>query len=336
MDDVLTGLAGIEKRDAGYMINKKNKRLVIIGASLVMIFAISGCALKTYFSHLDSTPTLFLTKTKTAIFPQSPTGISTAASKKTSTESPTFTPAPVSTPCTQLSGTVQRVDVPSTDLGVPLPASIYLPPCYDSSGDYPVLYLFHGQGQTDQYWIDLGVTTIADKAIENGQTPFIMVFPFEERNFDNNATSKFPDAIINDLIPWVDSNYATCTERICRAIGGISRGGGWAIKLAMRHFDLFGTLGGHSYGLMGGDANWVQVNLKTHTVEDFPRIYLDRGDQDSLANDIDYYVKTLQAFGIHPEFHIYPGGHTKSYWSSHVQEYMNFYMAAWPTPFTKP
>ena len=50
----------------------------------------------------------------------------------------------------------------------------------------------------------------------------------------------------------------------------------------------------------------------------------------------DYYVKVLLANGIRPEFHIYPGGHTRSYWSDHAQEYMDFYMSAWPEPVTQP
>jgi len=309
--------------------------LIVVG-----LFLVTGCALSTYIARLESTPTFLFTHTpnptSTSTITLTPTTTSTVTPTATPTETPTITPTFTATPCAQPTGTVERVQVPSAALGVPMPVSIYLPPCYDQDGNYPVLYLLHGQGMDDQYWIDLGVTGIADAAISSGQTPFIMIFPYEERFLEYIPDSKFPDAMINDLIPWVDSNYATCTQRVCRAIGGISRGGGWAIKLALRNFDLFGTLGGHSYGLMYGDSNFVQIQLQTHTIADFPRIYLDRGDKDSLANDIDYFVKVLQANGIQPEFHIYPGSHTKSYWSAHVQEYMDFYMAAWPQPFPQP
>lgn len=310
------------------------KNILIVFTCFLCVIAICGCALSNTIGRLSTTPTPFLTYTPEAS--ATATITATATETATPTITPTATATATATPCADISGTVERFLVPSEALDVPMPVSVYLPPCYDSAGNYPVLYLLHGQGMDDEYWISLGVTGFADIAINNGQTPFIMVFPFEERFLDDNSTSNFPDAMVNDLIPWVDTNYATCTQKVCRAIGGISRGGGWAIKLAMRNIDLFGTLGGHSYGLMFGDANWVQKQLETHTIDDFPRTYLDRGDQDSLAPDIDYYVKVLLANGIRPEFHIYPGGHTRSYWRSHVQEYMNFYMDAWPEPFPQP
>lgn len=319
------------------MINKACKRIYSSALALIFLLSIAGCALSTYISHLNTTPTSLLTLTPPApdlsTLVANSTETSTLASTDLPTGTPTITATPTAVPCTDTAGTIQRVQAPSAALEGFLPVSIYLPPCYEPAGNYPVLYLLHGQAQTDQFWIDLGVTTIADEAIRAGATPFIMIFPLEEDPFEDNATSKFPDAIIYDVIPWVDANFATCTERICRSIGGISRGGGWAIKLAMRNIDLFGTLGAHSYGLMFGDASWVEKNLRTHSVEDFPRIYLDRGEKDSLANDIDFFVTVLQANEIRPEFHIYPGDHTVSYWRDHVQEYMAFYMAAWPEPF---
>jgi enterochelin esterase-like enzyme len=310
------------------------KKIFTVCTGILSAILISGCALSSSISRLNTTPTHFLTytpeATSTATFTATPTETATP------TVTPTATATATATPCAEISGTVNTVSVASEALGVPMPVSIYLPPCYDIAGNYPVLYLLHGQGMDDTYWSSLGVIGIADLAISKGQTPFIMVSPFEERFLEDNSISKFPDAMINDLIPWVDANYATCTLKECRAIGGISRGGGWAIKLAMRYIDSFGTLGGHSYGLMFGDSNWVQKQLETHTVDDFPRIYLDRGEQDSLAPDIDYFVKVLLANGIRPEFHIYPGSHTRNYWQTHVQEYMNFYMDAWPEPIAQP
>lgn len=308
------------------------------------MLVICGCALSTYISRIVASPEMYSTPVRVTSDPSpasaTPMPQSTATIEvtlipaATITPSPTQTPSPTPTPC--LTGQVLYYEMPSVALEKPMPVSIYLPPCYDQQGNYPVIYLLHGQAQTDQLWIDLGATAIADQAIQNGQTPFIMVFPYEELNFDNNATSKFPEAVIDELIPWVDANFATCTERACRSIGGISRGGGWAIKLALRNFDLFGTLGAHSFGLMYGDSSWVEVNLRTHTTADFPRIYLDRGDKDMLADDIEYFVKTLLSYNVDYEYHIYPGDHTLSYWRDHVQEYMNFYMAFWPTPFLQP
>lgn len=322
------------------MKHSSHQRVIFIFSGALSFLILAGCALSSSISRLSITPTLFQTytpeATSTATLTATPTETATPTITATATATSTATATPTALPCTDTSGKIERFMVPSGALGVPLPTTIYLPPCYDPSGNYPVLYLLHGQGMDDNYWISLGVTGIADIAINHGQTPFIMVFPFEERFLEDNTISKFPEAMINDLIPWVDTNYATCTQKDCRAIGGISRGGGWAIKLSMRNLDLFGTLGGHSYGLMFGDSNQVPKQLETHTIDDFPRIYLDRGEQDSLAPDIDYFVKVLLANGIRPEFNIYPGSHTRNYWSTHVQEYMDFYMDAWPEPVPQP
>lgn len=338
MDDVFTSLASSGNRDTSHMTIKNQKKWLVV--ILFGLLTLSGCALREAFLHLTSLPTTTAISSPepsfTVTFTSEPSVTQTITPTITPISTPTITPTPTSTTCLEDGGTVQRLLVPSTALPDGLPISIYLPPCYDPSGSYPVLYLLHGQVMTDDYWIDLGAVSIADAAIRNGQTPFMMVFPFEERNLDDNSTSMFPDAMVNDLIPWVDANFATCAEKICRAIGGISRGGGWAIKLSMRNLDLFGSMGAHSFGLMIGDAGWVQKQLVTRTVEDFPRIYMDRGEKDFLAEDIDYFVKVLEANGIRHEFHIYPGDHTKSYWQDHLQEYMNFYMAAWPSDFKQP
>ncbi len=333
-------------------MNSKNRSLqVLLVVVLLAAFSLSGCALSEYLSHLNITPTTIPTPNLPTATPPDPTRppslpVSSATPAATEPPASTATPTPTDLPtatvtatlaaCAETVGNIQQYQVPSGALGINLPTTVYLPPCYDPQGYYPVLYLLHGQAQDDRYWIDLGVAGIADEAINNGMTPFIMVFPFEERNFDDNTTSKFPDAILYDLIPWVESNFAVCPDRSCRAVGGISRGGGWAIKLAMRNFDLFGSLGGHSFGLMIGDTYYIEKNLQIHTVDEFPRIYLDRGDKDMLSKDIDYFERTLSDFQVPHIFNIYPGDHTRSYWAAHVKEYMDFYMAAWASSPPQP
>lgn len=305
-------------------------------ALLAAIGVMSGCALSDSLRQAwRSTPVFAGLETPSTAAPTAtPFSPAAATIAPSATEQPSATPTPQT--CVEEGGTVQRYQIDSNALGEPLTVSVYLPPCYDRSARYPVLYLLHGQTMDDLYWLDLGVKQIADQAILNGQAPFLMVFPFEERNFDPPSESKFYDAVLADLIPWVDANYATCIERACRAIGGISRGGGWAIHLALRNFDLFGSFAGHSFGLMYGEGGMVQKLLETHAAEDFPRIYIDRGENDMLQEDIDYFVGILQGSKVPHEFHVNPGAHNRDYWQAHVAEYMNFYMAAWPTTMPSP
>jgi enterochelin esterase-like enzyme len=249
----------------------------------------------------------------------------------TAASAPTSTPIPEVNNCLTQPGRVERVSLDSNLLNDPYTVSIYTPPCYgiDAAKKYPVLYLLHGQNMDDTFWLSLGAAEIADQLIAAGNAPFLMVMPFEEKNFDIPTESKFGDSVMQELIPWFEQHYSVCTERNCRAIGGISRGGGWAMRLAMRNFDMFGAVGGHSMGPMAGDWWQAQKHLETHTPEEYPRIYIDRGEDDFLAADIDSFEKVLASNGIPHEYHINPGRHEKAYWQAHVAEYLQWYAEGW-------
>lgn len=248
---------------------------------------------------------------------------------------PTVTPNPTPTPevevCTETSGQVKRFDIPSSLLKEPLTVSVYTPPCFSLTPEkpYPVLYLLHGQGQDDTIWDNLGVFPIVDQAITAGQQPFLIVMPYEVWNFDDIDKTPFPDAVIEELIPWVEQHYPVCVERECRAIGGVSRGAGWAVRLALTNFDLFSSVGAHSVGLMAGDWRRVYKLRESYPPEAFPRFYIDRGETDFLAKDIDLLRDTLKDNGIAYEYHVSRGDHGTAYWRAHIAEYMQWYMQGW-------
>ena len=277
--------------------------------------------------------TLILTACQ-AVGLQTPAPTSTqiqAASEVDSILTPTLTPTPEPEKCVETSGQVERITFQSSLMQNPYTVSIYTPPCYvqDNSEEYPVLYLLHGQNMDDTFWLSLGAAEIVDSLFLQGSQPFLMVMPFEVDNFDLPTESKFGDSIINELIPWIEEHYSVCTTRDCRAIGGISRGGGWALRLAMRNFDVFGAVGAHSPGPMAGDWWQAQKHLETHPASDYPRIYIDRGEDDFLQKDIDSFENVLASNGILHEFHINPGLHNQAYWQEHVAEYLKWYADGW-------
>ena len=249
------------------------------------------------------------------------------------TASPTATAVPTKTdvPCDRREGgRVTREMLDSELLGFSYEVSVYTPPCYGEEGiDYPVLYLLHGQGMDDTYWLNMGAAQIVDDLIAQGAAPFLMVFPREVNDYDPVTNDGFGASVLGELIPWVEENYDVCTERECRAIGGISRGGGWATRLAARNFDTFGALGAHSMGLMAGDTYQMQKHLETRSVDDYPRIWLDRGEDDFLFEGIDYFVDMLEENGIPHEFHLWPGDHSGAYWQAHAAEYLAWYAEGW-------
>jgi len=211
---------------------------------------------------------------------------------------------------------------------------IYLPPCYDEKTDqrYPVLYLLHGQTYTDDQWIRLGAVNIIDQLILSGEAiPFIIVFP-DDHYWNLPPGPGFGQRLVDVLIPYIDANYRTFPNRNQRAIGGMSRGAGWALRLGLRRWDLFGTIGLHSLAVLQDDASEIRGWLADIPPSSLPRLFMDLGDNDpelSLASQVEAQFNDA---GLFYEWHLYSGGHTEEYWSAHVDEYIRWYADGWKNP----
>jgi len=208
---------------------------------------------------------------------------------------------------------------------------IYLPPCYDEKPDlrYPVLYLLHGQTYTDDQWVRLGAVEVMDKLfLEKEVSPFIIVFP-DDRYWNVQAGPGFGERLVNYLIPYVDQNYRTHANRNYRAIGGMSRGAGWALRLGLQRWNLFGTLGLHSLAAFGDDRPYLAYWLDEIPSESWPNIFIDTGESDSELGFNSLFEDMLTQFGIPHEWHLYPGAHDEAYWQAHVEEYLRWYAEVW-------
>lgn len=145
-------------------------------------------------------------------------------------------------------------------------AYVYLPYDYDENEQYDILYLMHGTGDDEAYWL---VTyeynkTMLDNLIYYGDiNPVIVVTPtwyVEDVSEDDLdlLTYTFKDELRNDLIPTVESKYSTyaettssedlITSREHRAFAGLSRGAAtmWhsAYIGALDYFSMFGAFSG--------------------------------------------------------------------------------------------
>jgi enterochelin esterase-like enzyme len=277
---------------------------------LTLLFGLSACS-----SPNDQ----FLTSTSTAIL-----------ATDTFTPSPippTFTPTPLT--CLTRAGEV-KPDVVSTT-NPPQEFLIYLPPCYNelTENKYPVLYLLHGQTFTQDQWVRLGVPQIADELfLSNQSPPFIIVFP-DDRFWNLPAGAGFGDRFINHLIPYVDANYRTIQTREHRALGGLSRGGGWTIQLGFQYPNLFGSLGLHSPAIFKEDASSLEKIINNIPEESRPRLWMDVGDNDREIESVLIFENILTNMFYQHEFHLYAGDHSESYWSAHVEEYIKWYVKIW-------
>ena len=262
------------------------------------------------------TPSQIATMTSTitpAVVP-SPSGAATSTN--------TATPQPAA--CVETQGRLSVAQLDSTVLSRRVSYSIYLPPCYgaDPAHLYPALYLLHGASADHTQWPDLNVASDADLLIaQKVIAPFVVVMP----GGVYQSGEDYAAFVLRDLIPHIEQTTHVATDRLRRAIGGVSLGGWWALSIASAHPELFSAVGGHSPVT---DAALAQA-LALPGLQPALRIYLDVGSADSLAPGVKAFASSLEAHGLKPVLHVYPGAHDRPYWRAHTPEYLTFYAANW-------
>ncbi len=234
-------------------------------------------------------------------------------------------------------GMLLRSQFPS-DVGGPLRNyHAYLPPCYGVDGrSYPTLYLFHGSIQTDTHWIDLGLIEQIELGIrEERYPPFIVIMPFngEIGNITSGNDHSIEGITVNSLIPYIDEQYCTWNAAAGRSIGGISRGGYWALEIAFRHEELFTAVSGHSSQLRFETDRAEYNPLSTYADADLSqmRIWLDWGIDDFLHTGQEQLRDSLLESGANLDVYVNRGGHNDEYWLLHIREYLDWHTAVWPT-----
>jgi enterochelin esterase-like enzyme len=150
-------------------------------------------------------------------------------------------------------------------------ALVYLPPNYDTetTARYPVLYLQHGAGEDETGWIRQGhANFIMDNLLAAGKCkPMIIVMAYgyarhagqpapdltgkafgspEMRRAMQEMMRAFEDDLAQALVPFIDSNFRTLSDRDHRAMAGLSMGGMQTFQITFNHLDMFSYIGGFS------------------------------------------------------------------------------------------
>lgn len=156
-------------------------------------------------------------------------------------------------------GTVEEVEYKSNTVGTMRKATIYLPPKYDKTKKYPVLYLLHGIGGDHKEWM-MGVPNIIMDNLytQKKAQPMIIVMPNGRALPDDSASGEifspektkgfeiFERDLIDDLIPFIQGKYSTYTDKDHRAVAGLSMGGGQSLNFGLGNMDKFAYVGGFS------------------------------------------------------------------------------------------
>ena len=243
----------------------------------------------------------------------------------------TTLPVLPTTDCIAQGGQVLSETFFSSNLETDFHNYLYLPPCYETSAmeGYPVLYLLHGLSQTHEEWLQMGLAEEMNTLIaKNEIPPFIIVLPLEA-TFNPPQTSPFPDAIIEELIPRIDDLYNTRSEKEYRAIGGISRGAAWAVRMGFKFYKTFSKVGAHSLPLFKADGSNVLVWVTQTPADELPEFFIDIGRDDQNWKTAQEFTNLLNAYDIPHEWYFFTGGHTEQYWASHLVQYLQWYANGW-------
>ncbi len=200
---------------------------------------------------------------------------------------------------------------------------IYTPPGYpiDFSGSgrkYPTLYLLHDLNGDEVSFLKNRIDLIADRLIASGEIqPMVIVMPDMETlaggtfytdgwtmyNPDiagNNSAGDFETAIAEDLIRIMEADafvppdtiaFNIITRRASRAIGGIGTGGYGALRIALRHPELFSSV-----SIMNGFVSFADSDVpgsgdRSALIDLADSVFAEngvtQGDLDGFYNSID-------------------------------------------------
>jgi enterochelin esterase family protein len=136
---------------------------------------------------------------------------------------------------------------------------VYTPPAYEAKPEteFPVLYLLHGSGETDQAWSTIGrAGIILDNLLaEKKAEPMVIVMPYGHtappwaKGFPFSASDgRFPQELLRDVMPFVEKEYRISQRPDSRAIAGFSMGGAQTLLVGLENLDRFSHLGVFSWG----------------------------------------------------------------------------------------
>lgn len=212
---------------------------------------------------------------------------------------------------------------------------VYLPPEYQKNTNkkYPVLYLQHGHGENETTWVTQGkMNFVLDNLIADGQAePMIVVM--------NNGMIQLPEGLakdmgetfesflLTDVIPYIENQYRTLTDRDHRAMAGLSMGSIQTSWTTFRNLDKFSYIGVFS-GFMrhpdGQDNNSHHAALENagnfnSKIKVFFRAI---GNKDQFMHIFEEDTALCKKKGIQCDIHIYDGYHVWKVWRECIRDFL--------------
>ncbi len=229
--------------------------------------------------------------------------------------------------------------------------NVVLPPNYDSSKQYPVMYVLHGIGGDENSMVSgMGVQELLAGLISNGKAEeMIIVLPSQYTSKNGSqgggfginqetcaAYDNFLYDISDSLIPYIEANYPVKTGRENRAITGFSMGGREAIYIGLMRPDLFAYVGGAcpAPGITPGKDMFMEhpgcmqeSEMKFRDVGPEPNVFMiTGGTNDSVVGTFPkQYSDILTRNGVDHVYQSIPnGGHGADSVKPHLYTFMRY------------
>jgi len=196
---------------------------------------------------------------------------------------------------------------------------VYTPAEYELKPNkrYPVLYLQHGAGEDETGWSNQGkMDIIMDNLIADKEAvPMIVVM---DRGYATLAEpdeaalapgffnfTAFDRVMTQEIVPMIDANYRTLTDRDHRAITGLSMGGFQAWNIGLAHKDMFAWVGGFSGSGRPGNPENYPVSLN----DDMKLLYVSIGTDEpvNMYTGIYEFHLMLEENGVNHVYYESPG-----------------------------
>lgn len=213
--------------------------------------------------------------------------------------------------------------------GIERPMCVYTPAGYDPAGKekLPVLYLIHGMTDTYETWFKVGhVNNILDNLIAQGLAKrMIVVMPYanpypemmlqgKADRYDAMGTDIVTNEILNEVIPFIESNYNVYKDAKHRAIAGFSLGGRQTLACGLGNPDKFDYVCAMAPAIFGEEykanfANGTYAPVDT-VKKNLKLMWLGTGSEDFLISASRGLDAFLTEQGIEHTFYNPGGGHT--------------------------
>ncbi|MBR4539238.1 MAG: enterochelin esterase [Clostridia bacterium] len=227
-------------------------------------------------------------------------------------------------------GAVTRHYFPSSVTGKLEICLVYTPASYDPTKKYPVLYLQHGYGENETGWVYQGhVGRIADRLLHEGaiqEMIIVMGNGMTQRGDNRQGRMLFPQVLVQDLIPFIESKYPVLTDKWHRAMAGLSMGSFQTSVTTLTHPELFGYAGlfsGFLRALREGTNDHLALLDNKETFQSAFRVfYRAMGTEDQFFSVFQAEDELVQEKGVSMLRRTFPGGHDWGVWRRCIHDFL--------------